>query len=1327
MKPNTYTLLTLVFACTLLLARADSGWLYTVASGLSSSKTTCVVQDRTGYIWVGTEYGLNRYDGYRYTAYLNQPADSTSLPDNEVTAFLLDRTGRLWVGLNKGLALYRPATNDFQTLHFPSRLRPRVESIVETRHGDLLVGTAGYGIFAVDTRTMAVGRRQTFTRKPTDEFASRLFLDSTGTLWRGSHLATLSRSGLTSGQASAVKPTATVDLPLGEAGPIVTYLPIYKGAHMERLLFICTQGILQSSSPTPQRGLPATATLTDAGYDLTAVGGRASIRTAVLGRDGTLYIGTSGRGVLMAKPGEHRFTPVGSQPAQFDLSTANVNALLEDKDGNLWASCYNKGLFLLSSAQTVFRTHTFSAQGVRLGSSVSSIASDGNGGTWLTVQKSGIYHLDASGHITAQRTQPDGANTIHRDQQGRYWLGTENELYQYDAATGKAQRKLKLDGWGINCMADDGHGTLFVSNFGKGFVACNTLNGSHQAYSMEQTDKAGGHLVNDWVKAMLYHSRRLLLTACADGLSAFQPDTRRFTTYKAFSGKQCLSLCSLRASGDVLVGTDKGLYRLYLDTGKAQLFPHSEQMGTIAIYAIVEDRTGDLWLATSTGIWQHDHKAGNWIAHTGGSGLATREYVLGAALHDTATDAITFGIGDGLTSFLPQDVRRSATTVEDVRLTRLVVGGREQGCTDSAYTVDYQDNTLTLEFSLLTFHDRDNTAFDYRLSDHEPWTTIADGGNAITLTKLEPGTYHLEVRATRGGIHSQQPLRLLLRVRHPWYSSPLAWAAYALLAALLIAFIVYYIERRRTIITEEAKMRFLINATHDIRSPLTLILGPLAKLKERLHDSDSQADIETIDHNAQRLLLLVNQILDERRIDKGQMRLACEPTDLIRQTQGLCSMYQYNAHQRGITLAVDHDCDALTVWIDRQNFDKVLSNLLGNAFKYTPDGGEIRFRLSQTSTHAVLTLTDSGPGLRETHTDRLFERFYQGRNAQSLHIEGTGIGLNLSRAIVLLHGGTITAYNRRDGRSGATFEVSLPLGHAHLKPEQLAEAHDNGDKPKATPTENRKDEKPRANRGQRIMVVDDDHELAAYVAAELSPWFHTVTHENGRTALQDLLTTRYDLVISDVVMPEMDGLALLRAIKTNPQLSDVPVILLTSKSEADHRVEGLRKGADGYIAKPFNMAELRAMAINLIDNVRRLRGKFSGAQQQEERREHIEVKGNDDQLMERIMRSLNAHISEPDFRVDSLTQDVGISRAQLHRRLKELTGLPAGEFIRNLRMDEAARLLREGKVSVTQVAFAVGFVNQSHFSTAFHKRFGMTPSEYLDRNHQPPEASSEQG
>ena len=502
-------------------------------------------------------------------------------------------------------------------------------------------------------------------------------------------------------------------------------------------------------------------------------------------------------------------------------------------------------------------------------------------------------------------------------------------------------------------------------------------------------------------------------------------------------------------------------------------------------------------------------------------------------------------------------------------------------------------------------------------------------------------------------------------------------------------------------------MKFLINATHDIRSPLTLIMSPLHKLLKRDFDSETKNDLKTIEHNAQRVQNLVNQILDIRKLDKQQMSLQCQETDMVQYVGNLLKSYEYTAKERAITFRYSPEIDKLNVWFDRKAIDKVVDNLLSNAFKYTYDSGEIEVRvLSEANENAVLQVIDNGMGIKGDPR-KLFDRFYQGSSSRSMHIEGTGIGLNLCKMMVEMHHGTIEAANRNNDQ-GSIFTVRLPLGNEHLKKEELLMAE-----------EKEKVARAKSQSNYRVMIVDDDEEIGNYISQELGGYYHITPVTSGREALRLLLGAepdkQFDLVVSDVMMPEMDGFTLLRMIKTNMNINHTPVVMLTSKAAVANRLEGLEKGADAFLAKPFDMEELHMVINNLIRKNLRLKGKYSGTQQQKDKVEEKQVKGNDEMLMERIMRVINDHLDDSDFNVDALTKEVGISRAQLHRKMKEMTGLPVSEFIRNIRLEQAVRLLEEQKINVTQVAYSVGFSNLAHFSTVFRKQFGVSPTEYVEQ------------
>lgn len=423
----------------------------------------------------------------------------------------------------------------------------------------------------------------------------------------------------------------------------------------------------------------------------------------------------------------------------------------------------------------------------------------------------------------------------------------------------------------------------------------------------------------------------------------------------------------------------------------------------------------------------------------------------------------------------------------------------------------------------------------------------------------------------------------------------------------------------------------------------------------------------------------------------------------------------------------EHTLKELPVWIDRNNFDKVLVNLFSNAFKYTPDGGEITVCLSAgvnkkesgvLRNYAEIMIMDTGPGIDESKLEKIFERFYQASAELSSTPIGFGIGLNLCRLLVGLHHGTVVASNRKDVK-GSCFTIRIPLGNNHLKKEEMVEhSLENRMVLQSHPYELEKPEKKKIGRSKtnyRVLVVDDDDEVREFLQMELGGIYRVMTAKNGNEGLRLALAQLPDLIVSDVVMPEMDGFTLVKKLKGNGNTSHIPVILLTSKAEHPDRIQGLDKGADAYLTKPFIVEELSTMIASLIANRLLLKGKFSGAQDQEDKVRTVEMKSNDEILMERVMKVVNDYLDNSELNVEMLAEQVGLSRVQLHRKLKELTGIPASEFIRNIRLKQAALLLKDKKMNISQVAYAVGFTNHTHFSTAFKKFYGVSPTDYIGR------------
>jgi signal transduction histidine kinase/DNA-binding response OmpR family regulator/streptogramin lyase len=1045
-------------------------------------------------------------------------------------------------------------------------------------------------------------------------------------------------------------------------------------------------------------------------------------RTAMLDRHGNLFVGTMGNGLCWVPKGEHKLQPYEYQSASFDLSTSTVWALFEDNQDNLWVGCQKRGLLMLPQRKPQFRSWKLADQHVNTGGSLTSICMGDDGVTWCAVQNNGIFGLDTDGRLIAHPASPQGTYLLYRDKRGDYWVGTNSGLFAYNPMTGASSQKVSFKNGFVNAMTDDGIGNIYFSVYSEGLWVYNTATGAVRKFSMHDENTERGSIHNDWVTRLMFDSNGKLWVCSSSGVNCYDPQNDHFHPYgwEVILDYNSIETICETSDHQILFGTNYGLYIYDKKKGEAVPMPGAEILNNRLVGGIVEDASGDIWCSTTMGIWQYQKQKKHFVGYVYGNGLVTREYAPGVVMR-TSDDRIWFGVSDGITSFLPDDLRKSNYNPGDIHLTGLFIGSNSVNCStlsddrpvitqplDASNRLEfsYLDNTFTMEFSLLNFSNAENVFYEYRINGAKEWTRTLAGRNRIPFTHMQPGSYILEVRAFDSGAYTETKVYHIV-VRAPWYRSAWAYLIYILGVLGILGILVWsYIHRRKQELDEE-KMKFLINATHDIRSPLTLIMSPLHKLLRRELDPEVKTELKTIEHNAQRVQNLVNQILDIRKIDKQQMKLQCQETDMVQYVGNILKSYEYTAKERGMTFRYVPAVDKLKVWLDRNALDKVVDNLLSNAFKYTYDGGEIEVRVEEgDQQNAILQVIDNGMGIRgDVH--KIFDRFYQSSATRSLHIEGTGIGLNLCKMMVEMHHGTIEAANREDSQ-GSIFTVSLPLGTSHLTKEEMLVAE-----------EREKVTKPKSMSSYKVLVVDDDVEIGEYISQELGTYYRITAVTNAREALRLLLGTepekQFDLVVSDVMMPEMDGFTMLRMIKTNMNISHIPVVMLTSKSDVANRLEGLEKGADAFLAKPFDMDELHVTINNLISKNLRLKGKYSGTQQQKDKVVETNVKGNDEALMERIMKVVNEHMSDSDFNVEQLTKEVGISRAQLHRKMKEMTGLPVSEFIRNIRLEQAVRLLKEQKINVTQVAYSVGFSNLAHFSTVFRKQFGVSPTEYIEQ------------
>ena len=622
-------------------------WRFFTAEQLSSTtiSAAAVCQDAEGYIWVGTEYGLNRYDGYHFVSFLNNPADPASIGNNLVSTVFCEPSGEVWIGTGKGLDLYNPSAHNFLHLRFPDGLKPRVTKILRLSGGELLVGTAGYGLYKVDKPTLSLSRVKGFTAADDDEFYSNLFEDSMGRLWKCDASQGISVNKLRS-HTLAQRYVSVLGTPMGFAETD------------GKVLILCMHGILcyQNGKLQP--------------LDYEMVGGATSglvFRTIYKDKAGDVYIGTRGSGLFCMKRGTSLMTRIETANPETGLNTSKVWSIYKDRQDNLWIGCQQRGLLMIPQRPLPFDSWQISPALHVIGPPVTAICEGDNGLIWCSIQENGIYGFNAQGKVVKQPEAPMPVEAIHRDRQGRYWVGTDKALYSYNPITGTYKQVAEYDCDKFNVLTDDGKGKIYISTFSRGFCTYDVATGQLVNYNSYQKNSEKGQLCNNWIQAILPDSKGRVWLATSTGVSCFEPSTGSFKSLgwlQILDDTMCYSLCETN-DGDILIGTGQGLFVFRGRSNRVEELPHSELLRNRIISYMVCDRSGGIWCSTSTGICYYDHKNAKWTSFVRGNGLSNREYVVGAGLY-ADSDRVYFGTADGITTFVPDHVLKPERTIGQV-------------------------------------------------------------------------------------------------------------------------------------------------------------------------------------------------------------------------------------------------------------------------------------------------------------------------------------------------------------------------------------------------------------------------------------------------------------------------------------------------------------------------------------------------------------------------------------------------------------------------------------------------------------------------------------
>lgn len=1342
---------------------AQTGQFYTTESGLSSSLINYLLQDSRGYIWCATEHGLSRFDGLRFTNYSRKNAEVSSLKNNYVRTLFEDRHQNLYIGCIDGLLKYNRDSDTFTEIPMwksGRQVYPHITQLKELHDGTIWLSTTGRGMFRLDTERLEAFSVDEIQLQGNFNYQSVFYEDSNHQIWIGTE-----GSGLIC--YDHVKKESRVykipELPDNQISAIAE--------DMQGDLFVGTQS----------QGLVRYDRARDRFVQIPSENGRRLSVSCIANVGSKLLVGTDGQGLMIFNAQKDCLESYSINNAPLDFSDGKIHTILVDKDENLWLGLFQKGIILIPRQEKLFEYlgrksiyYNPIGQGC-----VMSLFQDKNYHLWVGTDNEGVYELGPDGrrirHYQPGHGETSMANTImtmYEDSENNFWLGTYTRgLAKMDRLTGACYYLPELAHEKIISLTEDQHKNLYIATFGSGFYRYNLKTGKLQHYESskdESGDRSRNELANDWINYVYCDREGQIWIAHYKGISCFDPQTESFLPYNDSNIliEGCLGYSLMEdEDGTLWAGTTEGLYCFDKHTGKIEQFTREHGLPSNVICGICEDSQQNIWFSTYRGICKYLVNENRFVNYYAGDGLQGDEFMHGAYFQ-SFSGKIFFGSMDGVTFFQPDaivgDFKDMKVWITDFYIFQQPVhantlsGGKpviSKAVQDaSEFHLSATDNTFSIMFSTLQYSNPAQISYQYRMKElGQKWLMTEPGVNRVTYNNLPSGKYTFSVCAVDHGMISDVRT-IKIFIASPWYATWWAYSVYTLLSILFMLGVVNYLrarlrnrrERMERVHAEqlnEAKLQFFINISHEIRTPMTLIINPLEKLLKEHPEGDLKKTYLMIYRNAQRILRLINQLMDIRKIDKGQMFMKFRETDMVGFIDDIVLTFEYTARRRNIHLDFSHDMPNLKVWVDMNNFDKILMNILSNAFKYTPDGGNIQINLATgkdpmrkdaLKEYVEITISDTGIGIDKNKIEQIFERFYQINNDVTNSNFGTGIGLHLSRTLVEMHHGQIFAENRED-TSGSRFVIRIPLGSAHLQTHELAqidELNASGEKQHLlmnpsllAPVDTEEvDELPTEKNGKaksslRVLVVEDEEEIRSYLKSELKDDYRIHTCENGREAYDWILQELPDLVISDVMMPEMDGMTLCKRLKQNTNTNHIPIILLTAKSNPEDRLEGMDIGADAYMVKPFQTELLKSTVANLLYNRRLLRNKFSGSQQQEGKIEKISLTSSDEKLLERIMKVINEHLNDPELNVEMLAAEVGLSRVHVHRKLKELTNLSPREFIKNIRLQQAAVLLADDKkLSVSEVAYAIGYSNLSHFSSSFRDKYGMSPKEYSQKH-----------
>ena len=1296
-----------------------------IEQGLSNNAVTCICQDQRGFMWFGTYDGLNRYDGYGFTAYRNVIGDSTSIPFNQIATISADEHNRLWIGGQKGITVFDPATNAFSRIYYLScDGRGKVEArenihIVAAAGRDMLAGSHNYGLLAFPYGTRvgrqiplkgARGSYDVFCIEP-EPSGQRAWIFVQG---RGLYVYDLRNSSL---------------LPVNN---IIRQCFSLKVDHEGRLWAGSDDGLQYFD-----------------GHRGSWSGNVLPLRTRVVSisveHNNDLCVGTDGSGLWRVEA-DGKAMPLLSGTGAPLVNSNAVYSIYIDKEGRKWVGTLRGGISIIEPQKSIFTTYTVPGHDNPIDNFILSFCEDRDDNVWIGTDGAGLRLWNRrTGTFKAYIHDPAKTGSISnnfitgilRDSKDRLWISTWFEgVDRFNRGSGTFNHFSCINS---ETNVEEKHVWNIIEDRDGRIWACATNEGS--LYSFDEA-RQRFELFDDRIQDLqvLFEDREGNLWG--GNYSSLIRIDKVHKHHRIFPMDYTVRSLHEDQFGRFWVGTQEGGLLLFdVTTGKYQRFTTADGLPDNTILRILEDRRGNLWMSTYNGLSEYQQRERKFRNFSTSDGLQSMQYSFNAGL-TLSTGEMLFGGIKGFNLFMPDSVHWSAGLPEiyltGVRVRNEAVGGKSSfvtGTTDGAITdlrVPFNQAMLSLDFTALEYDCTDKLNYSYCLAGWDKDWIYAKSNRTANYSRLREGDYIFKVRVSRAdGTWSRGKALLHVIVLPPWYRTWWAYLGYLLMAGGIIVFYLQYshsqwqmryevqlaqmeTEKEKELI--ERKLSFFTYITHEFRNPLTLIINPAKDLLARGPSEEHADGLQLIHRNAQRLLSLVDQLLLFRKAESGLDQLKLAPADIGELCRQVFLCFVDSARCKEIDYRFERPAMPLIAEVDKEKIEIVLYNLISNALKYTPEKGTIVVSAGElTGGRILLEVRDTGTGIPEEVGDRLFDKFYQFPSSEMTSISGFGIGLYLVKQFVEAHLGKITYESVRG--QGTVFRVFLPesvISTAATPVESTAGLSALvREIAEETPVETPPDCGESITDKPSLLVVDDDPQLLNYVCQIFEHRFILFRALNGEDGLRLAREHRPDLVISDLHMDGISGIEICETIKNDPALGQTPVILLTASTSANYKLEGVKHGADDYITKPFDRDLLVARVGALLKSRDRI----------EQSIYHVIVHGGDNSrltsedkdFLERVTAAIEDHVEDDEFSIPKLSAELGMSHSKIYQKLKDVTGQSLNVFIRRIRLKKAAELFIHSSYNVNEVAVMVGISDGRYFREQFNKQFGINPSDYIKK------------